>query len=222
MASMTVEALERFLSRDGKSMFSNITFPSDIDKNIAVNEIIKESSAFEVLYADGDYMIEAVKLWSEKYYYTFQKWAKGFKEDFSPIDNYDRHEESENHRGEEDKTTYGKKDTTTYGKKDTFTNGKIETHEVSAYNSSTYQPEDKTSFSGNDSSQLSGSDSLQLSGSDTVNIKENSSYKTHVHGNIGVSTSTDVLTKWMDFYHDYNIYKMIADCYVSEFCIMVY
>ena len=206
MASMTVEALERFLSRDGKSMFSNITFPSDIDKNIAVNEIIKESSAFEVLYADGDYMIEAVKLWSEKYYYTFQKWAKGFKEDFSPIDNYDRHEESENHRGEEDKTTYGKKDT--------FTNGKIETHEVSAYDSSTYQPEDKTSFSGNDSSQLSGSD--------TVNIKENSSYKTHVHGNIGVSTSTDVLTKWMDFYHDYNIYKMIADCFVSEFCIMVY
>ena len=206
MASMTVEALERFLSRDGKSMFSNIIFPSDIDKTIAVNEIIKESSAFEVLYADGDYMIEAVKLWSEKYYYTFQKWAKGFKEDFSPIDNYDRHEESENHRGEEDKTTYGKKDT--------FTNGKIETHEVSAYDSSTYQPDDKTTFSGNDSSQLSGSD--------TINIKENSTHETHVHGNIGVSTSTDVLTKWMDFYHDYNIYKMIADCFISEFCIMVY
>jgi hypothetical protein len=194
MASMTIEAIERFLARDNKSMFAAITFPTGIDKDIAVNEILRASSPFEVLYADGDYLIEAVKLWADKYYYTFAKWQKGFAEDFSPIDNYDKHSEITTNEGSEDKTTYGKKTT--------------ETHDVSAYDSSGYSPEDKVV--------------TDLSNSDTVTYKKNFKHTEYTHGNIGVSTSTDVLQKWMSFYSDHNIYQMISDCFITEFCIMVY
>ena len=178
MASMTIEAIERFLARDNKSMFADVVFPDGIDKTIAVNEIIRASSPFEVLYADGDYLIEAVKQWSNKYYYTFEKWQKGFAEDFSPVDNYDRQEKwTDEMSGTDTSET-----------------------QVSAYDSSNYVPQTKI----------------------TDTPKHKNTHEGRVHGNIGVTTSTDVLTKWTDFYNKYNIYNLISDCFVSEFCIMVY
>lgn len=226
MAKLSVYGIERYLQYSNQSLFTGLVFPSGIDRDTAINTILLESSEFECLYADADFLTEAIALWSAKYYYTFQKWAKGFSEDFSPIDNYDRHEEGENHEGSELKTTYGRKDTTTFGKKDTTTFGKTttDTHEVSAFDSSGYQPKDKTTTTtaNSDYVQASGSDSLQLSGSDTDTGKKNANYKVHAHGNIGVAKTTEILADWFNTYQNYNIYKMIADCFITEFCLMIY
>ena len=242
MAKITVYGMEKYLNSLGKSLFSGVTFPTGIDRDVAINECIIQSNEFEVLYPDGDFFIEAVTQWSKKYALTFAKWVEGFAAEFSPIDNYDRNESWEDHKGSEDKTTYGKKNTTTYGKTDSTTYGKTdtttfgktttETHEVSAYDSTAYQPKDKTitgtantdsiASTGTDSIASTGTDSDQLSGSDTVTGKENSSHKGRIHGNIGVMRTTDILQGWINFYNDNTIYKLIADTFVAEFCIMVY
>ena len=274
MAKMSIYGMERYEQYYDRSLFSGLSFPEGIDKDIAVNTILLDSSEFEALYPDADFLREAITLWGLKFYYTFEKWQHGFNQEFSPIDNYDKHEEYTTNEGYEDKTTYGKKDTTTFGRKDTTTYGKTdttthgktdtttygktdtttygktttETHEVSAFDSSSYQPKDKTTTgtantdslasagtdtvattgtdtvagSGTDSIQLSGSDSVQLSGSDTINGKKNFTYKNYTHGNIGVSKTTEILADWFDTYEKYNIYKMISDCFVTEFCLMIY
>ena len=194
MAKITVYGMEKYLNSLGKSLFSGVTFPEGIDRATAINECIIASNEFEVLYSDGDFFIEAVTQWAKKYQLTWAKWVEGFASEFSPIDNYDRQESWEDHKGYEDKTTYGK--TTT------------DTHEVSAYDSSGYSPKDKTTTG--------------TANSDTVNYKENSSHKGHVHGNIGVMRTTDILQGWIDFYKDNTVYKLIADSFVSEFCIQIY
>ena len=222
MAKITVYGMEKWLNSQGKSLFDGVTFPAGIVKDIAINEIIIQSNDFEVLYSDADFMTEAVTQWANKYNLTFTKWVEGFASEFSPIDNYDRQESWEDHSGSEDKTTYGKKNTTTHGKTDTTTYGRTDTHEVSPYDSNAYVGKDKTTLSNKDSVATTGTDSDTLSGSDTVTGKENSSHKGHIHGNIGVMKTTEILQGWLDFYKDNTIYKLIADTFVSEFCIMVY
>ena len=277
-AKVTILGLEEWMNHNETSLFSDLTFPEGIVKEDCVNACLLAANEFESLYADPNFLKEMITLWGKRYYMTFSKWVDGFASEFSPIDNYDRHEEYSTNEGYEDKTTYGKKDTMTFGKKDTMTFGKKEettygkkdetdwgrkdtttygkvdtvshaktdTHEVSAANSSTYQAKDRNTeggtttstlsqsdnvqlsgkdtvtLSGKDTVALSGSDSSQLSGSDTINGKKNFKYSGRIHGNIGVTTSTDVLSKYTDFYKDYNLYNLISDCFVSEFCIMIY
>lgn len=72
--------------------------------------------------------------------------------------------------------------------------------QVSAYDSSTYQPKSKLVTTPGDKNTHEG----------------------RIHGNIGVMKTTDILAGWMDFYKDYNIYDIIADTFVREFCALVY
>ena len=191
---MTVYGAEKYLNSLNTSLFADVTFPTGIDRTTAINNIILKCDEFPILYSNLDFFKEAVKVWASKYSLAWSKWVEGFAAEFSPIDNYDRNESWEDHSGAEDKTTFGRKTT--------------ETHEVSAMDSSAYQPKDKTV--------------TDLSNSDTVTNKTNSSHKGRIHGNVGVMKTTEILAGWMDFYKDYNIYDIMADTFVREFCILVY
>lgn len=219
MAKLTVYGIERYLNSQDRSLFSEVVFPEGIDKDTAVNEIILRSNDFEVIYSDADFLAEAITHWSKKYALTFAKWVEGFEAEFSPIDNYDRIEEWEDHEGNSNKTdygrkdtttfgrkdttTFGRKDTTTFGKKDTTTNGKTETithaktdtHEVSAYNASTYQAKDKNTEGGTTTTALSGTDSVQASGSDSLQLSGSDSIQLSGSDSIQLSGSDTVTGK---------------------------
>lgn len=194
MAKITIWGAENYLNSLGTSLFANMALPDELDRETCINAIMTRCNEFELMYSDLDFMKSQIKQWADRWQLTFEKWVEGFAAEFSPIDNYDRYEEFSENRGRELKTTYGKKST--------------ETHDVSAYDSTGYTPKDKMV--------------TDWSNSDTDNEKENSKHNSRIHGNIGVTTSTDVLTKYTDFYKNYNIYELIADCFCTEFCIMVY
>ena len=112
---------------------------------------------------------------------------------------------------------------------------------VSAYDSSSYEPKEKTTHdigtiehdtdssitnttSGRDTTNNSGTDDMtrsgtlaDTSGSETVN----SSHTAHLYGNIGVTTSTQMLEDYLRV-ERWNIYENIADIFVDEFCIQIY
>lgn len=44
----------------------------------------------------------------------------------------------------------------------------------------------------------------------------------HLWGNIGVTTSTMMVTEYMKARKEFNLYDLITDMYVAEFCILVY
>ena len=207
---LTVMGAEKYLNSINDSLFAGVTFPEGIDRTTAINNILLECGEFPVLYSDLDFFKEAVTVWGSKYSLAFAKWVQGFAEEFSPIDNYDRYEFWEDHATGQDKTSYGKKNTTTYGKTTT------DTYEVSAANASGYQAKNKNT------NATSNTDSDQLSGTDTIDNKADSAHTGRIHGNIGVMTTTDILAGWMKFYKDYNIYDIMADTFVREFCILVY
>ena len=121
--------------------------------------------------------------------------------------------------------------------------------EVSAFDSSTYQPSaknttdddgtDTTTHTGTDTLERSGTDTMTNTGTDTLdhtgtikdeygegtsgNENENST-NTHsgrIHGNIGVTTSQQMLQQEYDIAR-FNIIDQITDMFILEFCIPIY
>ena len=90
---------------------------------------------------------------------------------------------------------------------------------------------DTLNNSGTETTDNTGTDTLDHSGTDTVDysgtIKDEndvtvqSSHGGRTHGNIGVTTSQQMLQAELDISR-WNIIQQITDLFVTEFCIMVY
>ena len=78
------------------------------------------------------------------------------------------------------------------------------TRKVTGYDSDTLRTNDQNS----DESEATGNRELE--------------HKAHLYGNIGVTTSQQMLEAEMDVSRRFNIYELIAEEFVNEFCVMVY
>lgn len=160
-ATMTMIGLYNY----DNTLFNNLTFPSGIDKDLAVNQILMSCGEFELLYPNLEFMKYQIENWGKKNYFTFDKWVKALAEEFNPLYNYDRHEEYEDirNRAASDKSTTDRTNTGTAtnvemtsnegisdvtGNAATSNNTKSNnnsnvTRNVSAYDASTYQPKEQ-------------------------------------------------------------------------------
>lgn len=77
-------------------------------------------------------------------------------------------------------------------------------NKVSAYNSSAYQPDSKTDIDG-------------TSGTDRTLV-----HTARVKGNIGVTTSQQMLQSEMDLRRDNNMYSIAAQMLADEICLKIY
>lgn len=82
-----------------------------------------------------------------------------------------------------------------------------------------------SSSSGSADTKKSAYDSATLTPYDKVETSDSgNSFDTrngHTYGNIGVTTSQQMLTQELDI-AKWNIYEHIKDCFMQEFCIMIY
>lgn len=78
--------------------------------------------------------------------------------------------------------------------------------QVSAYNVNTYQPDQKT---------INGS-------SGTSDTDRTLSHTAHLWGNIGVTTSQQMLTEEMKIRRNVNIYHVLAEMLFEETCLYIY
>ena len=234
----TIIGLENYLSHWNKSLFSGVTFPDGIDKENAINQIILDSGEFEVLYSDPDFMTEAITLWSNNRFYTFQKWLEGLSASFSPIENYDRYEDTSDEETTGNNRLTDMTDTNnltkTHDMTDTYdtidTNRDTRSTDVSAYDTSGYSPKDKVTDTGTlekDGTVKTGgtikdTGTTRTAGSVTDNGSRDLSHTSHIHGNIGVTTGQQLVEGFLELYGSNNIYEMIAADFVTRFCIMVY
>lgn len=196
--------MERYLSYQNKSLFDYMEMPESIDKEVLENSILMELGEYEPLWSDPNFLQNMISIWAKKWQRTFKKWADALELEYNPIENYDRYEEWTDGSNHESSLEGSIKGTTN----DSGSN----TNQVSAYNESGFENKDK-----NEISQTTISDS----GSTSKTKDSNSS--THVgrlHGNIGVTTSQQMLQSELDIAR-FNLYEQIVDIFAKEFCILV-
>ena len=183
------------------NLFEFMDLPEGIDKDTVCDNILLKSADFEVLYADPDFVHDAIKVWSAKWYRTFSKWYEALQIEYDPLHNYDRTEEwTDSNTGS----------SSVNGTTTDETHADVK-NRISAYNSNTMQPDTESESDGSSSSTLTNTNTSQ-----NTNIRNGRAY-----GNIGVTTSQQMLQAELDI-AVWNLYDHIADVFLQEFVIPVY
>ena len=133
--------------------------------------------------------------------------------------------DSENKISAFDSATYSPKEKTETSN-DQSTNGT--SAEVSGTDSTSSGSSETTSArgssgseAGKDTGSRTGVSSEERSDSENRTNAERIKHTAHLYGNIGVTTSAQMLREFLDV-ERFNIYEQIADIFIDEFCIMVY
>ena len=182
---------------DGKDIFDGIYLDPRLDKDLVVNTILDYSATYIPLYQDYSLFNFKNKVFFDRNRDNIVHLLDAFTLDYDPIYNYDRYEKYL----EVDETNRNSNSTSSL-------NSNIE-NRVSAYNSSTYQP----------SNESSSADSTK----ENVTSDDIHNYHTdnHIYGNIGVTSTQQMLESEIDLRDRYNIYEWTARKWYNEFMLKV-
>lgn len=200
-ATMTLTGLYNF----DDTLFENMIMPDGVDKDTVINVILQTSGEFETLYPNADFCKNIIGVISKKWNRTFTKWYDALQLEYDPIYNYDRFEKWEDNSSG---------NTSDSGKSNGNTVAKSQNDNlVTAFDRNTLVENER------DTSESSGNDSNTYSNDGSHTDK--STHEGHLYGNIGVTTSQQMLESELDL-AEWNLYEHIADIFVRELCIPVY
>ena len=188
------------------TIFDKLNVPADLNKTTLVNNILLRSGEFEVMYADPDFMKDAIGMFSDTWQPTFERWVKALAIEYNPLENYDRTEDWSDTRNASDS---GTSSSSTSG-----TTSSTTTNKVSAYDAG-------DALTTRDQAQTYGADGSSSSGSSSSSSHEGAKHNGRIHGNIGVTTSQQMLISELDLGY-WNVYEKITDLFLTNFVIPVY
>ena len=207
------------------TIFTDI-YIKGVSKDQLIEHFLLSYGDLTPVYQDPSYLRRHVTSVARSLQWSIDHLWEVTQLEYNPIENYDRMESWEDKGG----GTFqkGKVDTEeTFNKGDITTNfGKVtdSTHKVAAFNSS--DPEvantDNTTDSGSDS-QTFGADSSH--GSVTNGLDESTTKGTHegrIHGNIGVTTSQQMMQSEIDLTKAYNFLDEVCKLYADRLLIGVW
>lgn len=197
-ATLTLIGMYNFLEYQEIDLFQKLTLPDDVDKEVCIQNILMQCDDKELLYPDSAFMIDAIGMWSKKWQRTFQKWVDVLGIEYNPLENYDRQE------AWSDSTSTSESNSASAS--DSATNSNF--GDTSAFNVSTYSPESKAE----------GNTSASSTSQASSNQFEQSGHRGRIHGNIGVTTSQQMLLAELDV-DRFNIYEEIALIFMREFVL---
>lgn len=180
------------------TLFDGVVLPDGMDKTLMVNQIIRQSGDLFPYYQVPPEVKTAITEWFARRKDNFAKLWQGFTAEYNPIENYDRQEDST----ETPNITH----TLSNSGQDASTNEA----DVQGYNGTDYVPNSRTKSSG--TSSTNGTDTE--SGTRT--------YTSRIHGNIGVTTSAQMLEGELALRKGLDIYALIAAEFETDNLIQVY
>lgn len=223
------------------TLFDSMMFPSGFsqeDKNTVIGNILAECAELEILFTDPGTLKNMIGLWSKINLFVWNRVFSAASLEYNPIENYNRIEletiaddRTDTHSGNDvnrasgtDTDTISSSNTETHSGTDTNTNS------VSSYDSNAYQPHNKDELlHGHAVSNIgSGSNSTAYGKTETLTHGEVITHdgditrNNHTSGNIGVTTSQQMLEQEIEISAKLNVMDMIVDSFKKRFCLLVY
>ena len=191
------------------TLFDQMAYPEEFtedDQQLFINNLLMECAELEVLFTDPDFMKNAIGAWSAKELPVWERLYQATLADYDPIENYNRHEKSNNqNRGT---ITHGGTDSTAGSGQDTLEN------QITSFDSNTFQPHDKA---------IAGKGSTETTTyGHTVTDATGNLLESHIHGNIGVTTSQQMLESELEVRPKLNILNIMIESFRQRFCLLVY
>lgn len=247
IAKLTLIGFEEYLQSYSQSLFSSWTPPANtINKDEFISNLFHRAGELPVLYADPYVLQFYIGVWGTKINPAIERIFAALEAEYNPIHNYDRMEDEsttgarsstedtrESDAGSTSRTRSGEDSGSSTGS--TRTDGStVNEQENTAYDADTYKAVQRdTSTVGDSQSTVSSSANRQSEteeGADSRSRSENrqasethgDARTLHAYGNIGVTTAAEMITQEMILRQKYNIYDVLAEMFMTEFCIPVY
>lgn len=187
-----------------------------------------EYGEFTPIYQDPDLLKSHVTALSIALKPTLDKWAEALLIEYNPLENYDRIEDSKDVRTPDltdtNNTAHGKATTITGGHKDAWPAHEVE-RKVAADNTSTYYEAEKTLEDAHDVTRSYQDERSAESGTtgvtDHLGGSDTNTRTSRTHGNIGVTTSQQMLQAELDVSR-FSFMEEAGRLYAEKLLILLY
>lgn len=214
-----------------KDIFDGIVLHEDINKEILVDRIFERCGEFSIGHTDPDYLHHEILNFFLVHKRTFDKMMELSELEYNPIENYDRQETWRDDGTYQNNSSVSTEGATTSNNTQETKNLKTDYSSFTedtraADNSSSYENYEKHNHGGNDT--VNGKvidDGGTTNESETTGNDNGTNANVHtgrVHGNIGVTTTQQMIESSLELEPKLNIYIYIADLFANEMCIQVY
>ena len=209
------------------TLFDLFQIPAALDKNTLVNNLMAETAELEILYSNPVVLKNLIGVWSSKQLDIWQRLYETTQYEYDPIENYNRYESGTN-TGSRTGTRAGtdtETGTTTRSGTDRTTGSATNNHFVAGYDVGTGELLNNERDVGSSSGSITHGEQVSTSGNvgrnENTSESENSSHELHIHGNIGVTTSQQMIEaqRRVDLF---NVYDIIIEDFKMRFCILIY
>lgn len=188
------------------TLFELLSLPEGYNKETFINSLLLEHGEKLVLYSDPDFMKKSIGLWANKWNLELSRIYDALTAEYNPIYNYDRYEQANDSRKS--------KNSPNYQNIKEQTKASTSENKISADNSSDYQPENyNTSDMGTITQKIKG---------DTENLQEEYHHGAHMYGNIGVTTSAQMVTEVVKQRMEFNLYEAAGRLFANDLLIGIY
>lgn len=206
------------------------TYRITLNHDLMSSNIIIRCGELHPLYPEPDVFKSVLNTWFVTHKWNIEHLMRLACQDYNPLENYDRRE----HLNVTDKDTgtdteiHSGADVDRLGGTDTERQTGTDTTEntTSAMNSSTYQPADKSTLTygkvttdeyGKTDTLTHGENIATNYGKTHTNTANN-----HLHGNIGVTTYTQMFEQEISLVNTFNIYDAIVSLIQNDLFLSVY
>lgn len=175
------------------TLFDNWQLPEGVDREALTSAVLEECYGFDTAFPDIDLFKRILLQWSKRKLPIWTKLLNTTTLEYNPIENYDRMETR----------TLNESATSSA----TATDENSTTDSATGFNSDTLQVTASTSGTSESGSTNSG--------------QRESSENARIHGNIGVTTTQQMLQSEREVAR-FDIYAEIVSDFIDKFCVAIY
>ena len=229
------------LYKYNSGLFSEMVYPSAFsadEKQTVVGNILAECAELEILFPDFNVCKTMIGLWSKLNLPEWERIYNASLLEYNPIENYNRTEietigtdKTSTHSGNDVNRMSGS-DTDTITSLNTTTNTGTDTNtnSITSYDSNSLYTHDKNTFDHGHTITDSGSGSNNtvygrtntITHGEKIEDEETITRNNNTSGNIGVTTSQQMLEQEIEISNKLNVMKMMIESFKDRFCLLVY
>lgn len=204
------------------NIFTGFLIPDNLDRDQFIHALLVECMDLEVLYPDPEFLRDAIRSWSYAMNHSWTQIKDALYKDYEIIENYDRQEDWTDKSTRTDNLTQTTNGGTTGGGTVTGSNSTTNTHSAKGYNSGAMVAGEKEQIDTTTSNTTSDSTTNNSTTVNTGTQGQDVTRKGRIHGNIGVTTSQQMIQAEIDLRVTNQLTYIIINQFKQRFLLLVY